>query len=168
MAILFWGHQPIDKVKKNCFSQWYPSDFVISGVKYNCCEQYMMAQKAKLFNDNEMLNAIMGTSDPREIKAYGRQVKNFDAKAWEEKCRDIVFEANYAKFSQNPKLKEFLLSTGDEVIAEASPYDNIWGIGLKADDPLAQNEATWKGTNYLGKAIMAVRENLSKEGESSN
>ena len=168
MAILFWGHQPVDKVKKNCFSQWYPSDFIIDGVKYNCCEQYMMAQKAKLFNDNEMLNAIMQTSDPREIKVYGRQVKNFDAKKWEENCRDIVFAANYAKFSQNPKLKEFLLSTGDEVIAEASPYDNIWGIGLKADDPLAQNESTWKGTNYLGKAIMAVRESLSKEGESSN
>ena len=161
MAILFWGHQPIDKVKKNCFSQWYPSEFVINGVKYNCCEQYMMAQKATLFNDDEMLNAIMGTSDPREIKAYGRQVKNFDAKVWEENCREIVFEANYAKFSQNPKLKEFILSTGDEVIAEASPYDTIWGIGLKADDPLAQNEETWKGKNYLGKAIMAVRKELS-------
>jgi hypothetical protein len=141
--------------------QLYFTPLITKSDGYHCCEQYMMAQKATLFNDDEILNAIMGTSDPREIKAYGRQVKNFDAKVWDEICREIVFEANYAKFSQNPKLKEFLLSTGDEVIAEASPYDTIWGIGLKADDPLAQNEETWKGKNYLGKAIMAVRKELS-------
>jgi ribA/ribD-fused uncharacterized protein len=63
------------------------------------------------------------------------------------------------KFSQHPDMKEFLLGTGDEVIVEASPFDKIWGIGIKTyeTDPLK-----WKGTNLLGFALMEVRDFLEK------
>jgi ribA/ribD-fused uncharacterized protein len=43
------------------------------------------------------------------------------------------------KFSQNEKFKEFLLSTNDKILVEASPYDTIWGIGMLETDPRAQN-----------------------------
>lgn len=72
----------------------------------------------------------------------------------------LVVEGNVAKFSQNPDLKEFLLGTGDAVIVEASPYDKIWGIGLKANDERARNPETWRGENLLGFALMDVREEL--------
>ena len=160
--ICFWGDKPHDKIGKHSFSQWFPSEFEENGVTYCCCEQYMMAKKAELFNDAETLKKILASTDPREIKALGREVKNFDVKVWQENCRDIVFNGNLLKFSQNEDLKAFLLSTKDELIVEASPYDKIWGVGLKFDDPKIKNKDTWQGTNWLGEAIMQVRDYLNK------
>jgi predicted NAD-dependent protein-ADP-ribosyltransferase YbiA (DUF1768 family) len=61
------------------------------------------------------------------------------------------------------KMFKELLSTGDREIVEASPEDNIWGIGLHETNPLAWNKTTWRGTNWLGLAIMQVRETLKIE-----
>lgn len=155
----FWGGE---------FSQWYPSTFIIDEKSYNCAEQYMMEQKALYFNDRESAIKIMNTSDPREQKALGRKVKNFDADKWMEVCYDIVLKGNIAKFSQNEELLEVLRSTGNKEIAEASPYDKIWGIGLDEYNPLILDKKNWNGMNLLGKVIMEVRDidylkqNLSK------
>jgi ribA/ribD-fused uncharacterized protein len=58
------------------------------------------------------------------------------------------------------RLREFLLSTGDRVLVEASPVDRVWGIGLAADDPRAQSPAQWRGLNLLGFALMDARDGL--------
>lgn len=116
--VFFWG---------GTFSQWYPSKFTINNIEYNCAEQYMMAKKALLFRDKESYNKIMNSKDPSYQKQIGRKVKNFDVDKWNSKCREYVYEANYAKFTQNPKMLEELLSTGDKEIVEASPEDKIWG-----------------------------------------
>jgi len=150
--LFFWG---------GVFSQWYTHDMEIDGVVYSCCEQYMMAEKARLFGDAEALEAILKTKDPRKQKAYGRAVKNFNADIWERICRGIVFKANLAKFS-DPNLKALLMDTGSEEIVEASPYDKIWGIGLGEDDPDALDKSKWKGLNWLGEEIMKVREALKQ------
>ena len=142
------------------FSQWYPSNFVIEGVEYNCCEQYMMAQKALLFNDMESHKMIMYSKSPDEQKGFGRRVKRFDKDKWEAVCKEIVFDANMAKFTQNPKMLEELMDTKELEIVEASPYDKIWGIGLHETDPKALDKSQWQGTNWLGEAIMSVREKL--------
>jgi len=145
------------------FSQWYPSKFIIEEVEYNCCEQYMMARKAKLFGDNDAYCEIMKSKEPAYQKQIGRQVKGFEKNEWESICRQIVYDGNYAKFTQNPVMKEELMATGDMEIVEASPHDKIWGIGLHETDPRAWDKSTWKGTNWLGEAIMQVRETLKKE-----
>lgn len=142
------------------FSNWHPSPFEIDGVWYNCSEQYMMAEKARLFNDTETLSKIMSAPDPREQKQYGRQVKGFDQHTWEKVARGVVYKGCLAKFSQNQVLKKILLETGDTTLVEASPYDKIWGIGLAKDDPRAKDRATWRGTNWLGKVLVRVREAL--------
>lgn len=154
---LFWG---------GIYSQWYKAPMTISGVEYNCCEQYMMAMKATLFEDTEMLEAIMASTYPQEQKALGRKVKNFDQNKWEAICKDIVFIANMNKFRQNPNLLDDLILQDESIEwVEASPYDTIWGIGLKANDKLAWDKSTWKGTNWLGEAITKVRDILIKEKE---
>ena len=142
------------------FSQWYPANFTIDDVEYNCAEQYMMAQKALLFNDSESHKMIMESIWPDEQKEYGRNVKGFDKDKWETVCRKIVFDGNMAKFSQNPKLLEELMHTDSLEIVEASPYDKIWGIGLNETDPKALDKSQWEGTNWLGIEIMSVREKL--------
>jgi ribA/ribD-fused uncharacterized protein len=148
---MFWGGP---------FSQWYPSTFEVEGVKYNCTEQYMMAKKAQLFGDEEAISRIMASNNPKEQKRIGRTVKDFVAERWNAISRDVVFRGNMAKFTQDPALQRFILATGDQEIVEASPEDTIWGIGLAAEDPLAQDRATWKGTNWLGEVIMSVRSTI--------
>ena len=149
--IFFWG---------GTYSQWCPSPFEIGGVKYNCTEQYMMAQKALLFGDEVSYDEIMETSKPMTQKAIGRRVKGFDKDKWEAVCRQIVYDANYAKFTQNPAMMAELLATGDREIVEASPEDKIWGIGLHESDDRVHDKSKWQGTNWLGEAIMQVREKL--------
>ena len=159
--IYFWGHQTSKSyVGKECMSQWYSSKFTIDNVEYANCEQFMMDKKANLFNDIESSKKIRLCSDPRKVKELGRGVKNFNAEIWDEHKLDIVVKGNYAKFVQNDDLKNYLLSTNDAILVEASPYDKIWGVGLRASDPLILNESTWKGENLLGKALMQVRNDL--------
>jgi ribA/ribD-fused uncharacterized protein len=55
---------------------------------------------------------------------------------------------------------KFLLSTSDQIIVEASPVDQIWGIGLAADHVNATNPNAWQGLNLLGFALMEVRKQL--------
>jgi ribA/ribD-fused uncharacterized protein len=139
------------------FSQWAIRPMTISGVEYNCCEQYMMASKAAIFADNWAYDEIMKEKDPSKQKALGRQVKHFDKDIWDDACRGVVYLGNYYKFTQHEPLKKMLELTGDKIIVEASPYDRVWGIGLSASDPRALDRAQWRGTNWLGEAIMEVR-----------
>jgi hypothetical protein len=149
--VLFWGGWP---------SQWHPSNFEIEKVRYNCAEQYMMAEKARLFGDQSSLKKIMASRSPKDQKQFGRNVAGFVEQKWTSVCRDVVYRGNLAKFFQNEDLRQILLSTGTTTIVEASPHDKIWGIGLDRHDPDAMRPSKWKGKNWLGEAIMRVRAEL--------
>ena len=71
--LFFWGHtkNKNGKVTKACFSQWYLSYFTVNGVFYNCAEEYMMAEKARLFKDYETLEEILSAENQKEIKDLG-------------------------------------------------------------------------------------------------
>ena len=158
--LFFWGHTVIENVTKACFSQWFPCKFVDNGVVYKTAEHYMMAAKARLFDDNEILELILEAHSPNEAKSLGRKVKNFNSEIWDHHKYQIVIQANQLKFSQNQDFKEFLLSTEDKVIVEASPYDKIWGIGMLESDESINNPLLWNGENLLGFALMEVRDLL--------
>ena len=160
--LFFWGHQPSKdgSISSSCFSQWWIGDFVIDGIKYQSAEHFMMAEKARLFNDDEMLNKILNSSSPAQAKKFGRNVTGFNPELWDDNKLEIVTKANMAKFSQNQEMKEFLINTNKKVIVEASPVDEIWGIGLAKDSNHADNPLKWRGENLLGFALMEVREQL--------
>lgn len=145
------------------FSQWYPSTFIIEGVKYNRAEQFMMAMKATTFQDDFCLRKILESDNPSEQKKYGRMVRNYNDEQWTKVRYNFVVQGNYAKFSQNQDLKKILLDTGNKILVEASPYDKIWGIGMDGKNPDRFNMSKWKGQNLLGKALMEVRERLRNE-----
>ena len=157
--IFFWGHhQNGTRVTQACLSQWYPAQFVIDGITYRCTEQWMMAEKARLFGDEYNRKKILEAKEPKEMKSLGRQVRNFNADVWNNQAQAIVTKGNIAKFSQNPELKSFLLNTGNKVLVEASPYDKIWGIGMGRDEDGIKNPHNWKGTNWLGLCLMEARD----------
>ncbi|HEX7869876.1 MAG TPA: NADAR family protein [Chryseobacterium sp.] len=160
--LFFWGHQPNKdgSISKTCFSQWWLSSFEVDNVIYKTAEHWMMAKKAELFNDNEVLAKIIKANSPAEAKKLGRQVKNYDDKLWLANRYEIVKQGNYHKFSQNKDLKTFLINTKGRVLVEASPVDPIWGIGMATDHKDVSNPEKWKGLNLLGFALMEVRDEL--------
>jgi hypothetical protein len=142
------------------YSQWHKAPMVIDKIEYNSCEQYMMHQKALLFGDEDIAELIMQESNPREQKKYGRMIKGFDKKVWEQNCLAIVYEGNLAKFTQNSDLKSSMLSTGDRFFVEASPKDNIWGIGMAEDEMDVEDPSYWLGLNLLGQALTLVKNKI--------
>lgn len=167
--LFFWGHhQSGNKVTKSCLSQWYPSRFDVGIQKYLFMEQYMMAEKARLFGDSEIEEKIMNSNNQKEIKALGRKVRNFDEDIWNEVKYSIVLNGNYYKFMENERLKDFLLSTGDSVLVEASPYDNIWGIQMSESFENVNNPLKWQGKNLLGFALMEVRNEIRRVCKNSS
>ncbi len=162
--LFFWGHTG-NKVSKNCLSQWYPAGFEIDGVFYPTAEHYMMASKAALFGDVSMHAKILIAQDAPTVKALGRKISGFDQTIWDANCSQIVIDGNFAKFSQNPELKDYLLNTKNKILVEASPYDNVWGIGLDENANNIDNPLVWKGANLLGFALMVVRDRLSRGDE---
>ena len=116
-----------------------------------------MAWKARLFDGDSTLSAILATADPREHKCLGRQVRHFDHDSWLRERENISFRGNLAKFSQNETLRLTLLHTSERCLAEASPYYNLWGIGLRASNYRASSPHTWCGSNLLGQTLEHVR-----------
>lgn len=144
----FWGGP---------FSNWYESPFVHNSRRFNCGEQFMMYNKAVLFNDLVMAEKIMATDDPRLQKKYGRKVEGFQVDTWNSLSKDIVKDGLRAKYLQSEVLKKALTRHSDCLFIEASPYDRIWGIGY-SEENAEQNINNW-GENRLGEILTE----LSKE-----
>ena len=153
-------HNPDDP--NGYLSNWYLSDFTVDGIRYTSMEQYMMHRKALVFGDNASAHEILSTSDVGKIKALGRGVKNYDDRIWSGMRQVIVCKGLLEKFRQNDDLREKLLSTGDDILAECAVQDKIWGIGLSMSDPDRFDMKKWKGQGLLGFSLMFVREELAE------
>ncbi|MFC8103234.1 NADAR family protein [Streptomyces sp. NPDC057363] len=183
--LLFWGHRPLPdgRIGPGCLSQWWPSPFTVAGVEYATAEHWMMAGKARLFEDAEAERRVLAAAHPAGAKKAGRLVRGFDEAVWERERFRIVVEGSVHKFASDPALRAYLLSTGrtkpDEgppagdgrppaaggrVLVEASPVDRVWGIGLAPDDEAATDPERWRGANLLGFALMAARQRLRENG----
>jgi ribA/ribD-fused uncharacterized protein len=158
--LLFYGHNN----PNGYLSNWYPSPLKLSYPNLNPkeytfqnVEQAMMASKAALFGDYDSFRKILNQSDPKSVKALGRKVNNFNSAIWDKYKKQIVKTAIRAKFTQNPELLKQLLSTGDLYLAEASPYDRVWGTGTRSAD-----RSKWTGQNLLGIILVEVREEFKE------
>lgn len=170
--IYFWSE---NNHKTGFLSQWYISCFKEYEntneeqkmvTEFNCCEQYMMYNKAMLFGDTKTSISILNESRPRTQKSLGRVIDNFNDEEWNKHKENIVYRGNYLKFSQNQDLADKLLSFPKNCIfVEASPYDKIWGIGLTESVAKKRHPDTWPGQNLLGIALGKVRDKLLSEKE---
>lgn len=160
--LYFWGHRQksTSYITKTCLSNWYSTRFKINGHTYTTSEQYMMAQKALLFNDLFIYEAILNADTPRESQKLGRKVQGFNQSIWNSNKFKIVVQGNLAKFSQNRLLGNFLIQTGSKILVEAAPNDKVWGIGMSESDTRAVDPNNWDGLNLLGFALMEVRAKL--------
>ncbi|NBO22655.1 NADAR family protein [bacterium] len=146
------------------FSQWVKHPLLIDGVEYCCCEQYMMYQKALIFNDLESAEKIMSTSSPRQHQLLGREIKNFEQSVWDSHKFAVVYKGNYYKYKQNEELKNLLFSFPDNsIFVEASPIDKVWGVGRSVEETECSDPSKWLGINLLGNVLTSVRSVLKNE-----
>ena len=117
-VLLFWKPPSV-------FSNWSPSNFTVEGVRYSSMEQFIMAEKCKLFGDLATRERILGVSDPRLQKRWGRAAKHFNEGVWKANRKYITLVGLYEKFLQNSAMCQHLLSTGDRLLAEASPRHRL-------------------------------------------
>ena len=143
--VYFWG---------GYLSNFAYCDIHYFGHKFYTSEQLFMWLKAKKFNDDEALAKLeAGPMSPKDAKAIGRSVKNFNNEVWDACKEEVMFTTITVKFNQNLDFKKELLKLKGKIMVEASPFDKIWGVGLKEDDPLILDEKNWKGENLLGKCL---------------
>lgn len=156
------------------FSQWYQGEpFDINGRTYFTAEQYMMSEKALMYNDFDKYTRIMKSKDPKTCKHIGREyIEGFDGKKWGRAAREVLFHGNLGKFQADIALVDKLLSTGDAVLVEASPLDSIYGSGiskenlLNDDGTLKVHPKDWhtednpskQSENKLGFVLMGIRD----------
>lgn len=160
--IFFYGHH------KNklfgCFSNFSEDSFDYNGQEYQWAEQAIMYGKATIMGDHGVAARIMIAQTPLECKRLGRQVGKkqgkWDLPLWASKVGNLIYGILRAKFSQNENCKKCLLATSDRFIAEASPGDGVWGIGISVKD--AEAGKPWKEFkpghgNLLGKTLTKIR-----------
>lgn len=162
--IYFWGTEP----PYGILSNFAYTPFIYKNYRLKWSEQSLMLEKCLMFDpsNHELLNQILNANSPKDVKKFGRMVRNFDEKKWERSRYDIMRDALIAKFEQNEYAKNILLNTGNQLIAEASPYDKIWGIGINARQASAGQQ--WDGRNLLGTALMEVRSILQNINTTKN
>lgn len=151
--VFFWG-------KEDIFSNFHYAPFVHQGILFKWSEQAIMYRKAMHFGATKIAKRIILAQTPQECKKLGRSREipfvEGDWLLW----REIVYkEVLMDKFAK-PKQRKAILDTGDRILAEASPFDDIWGIKLAHDHPDAENPKKWRGLNLLGKVLMEVRSEL--------
>lgn len=152
--VFFW--KPRDA--NGFLSNWSSHPIQEEGRTFPTMEHYFMYHKAKLMGDERSAERVLLAKTPQEAKSIGRKVENWDEVKWVKHKEEIVFRGLSLKIAQHQKIKASLEQfPRDQVFAEASPYDKIWGIGCTENDIRAQDPQKWPGENLLGKAWGRVR-----------
>jgi ribA/ribD-fused uncharacterized protein len=98
--LFFWSHRPNPDgtIDKTCFSQWFDASFEVNGIRYPTAEHYMIAEKARLFDDRIILAEILAAQHPRQAQILGQKTQNFQEEVWHAHRFQIVVDGNIAKF----------------------------------------------------------------------
>lgn len=130
-------------------SSMYPTAIQAGEFSFSSSEQAFQMRKTILPEEREL---IYGTKDPGESRSRGRKCPI--RPDWEKLKKDHMHRVTFHKFFQDPELKERLLATGNLVLEEGNTWGDLtWGVDLR----------TRKGENLLGKTLMSIRSELSKE-----
>jgi hypothetical protein len=138
-------------------SNHHPCTVTSWGQKYNCSEQAYFAKKAEICNDLEAHGRIMKATNPGTQKFFGGRITN--TPTWEKQKLTVMKQVCSDKFTQNPALRDFLLTTGQTLLLEDNPSDGYWGIQMSRNNPRSDNVAHHK-LNHMGLILMQVRKSI--------
>ena len=153
-------------------SNFYKSKITIDGIEYSTSEHYFQAQKfiypgaSQRSIEYGMLVASQSTPNKSKILAnqktgggykWRTQLNDIinsypDVKMrsdWEQIKDDVMRNALYYKFTQNPALRQQLKDTGNKKLVEHTKRDKYWGDG-----------GDGSGLNKLGQLLMELRSQI--------
>ncbi len=136
------------------YGQWYDvlnnfsaNAVEINGVLYPTSEHAFQAAKC---TDPDGKREIIAAKSPLLAKEVSNQkyesAKDSD---WSAKKLSVMESILRAKLDQHQEVRDALVKSGDEEIAEDSPVDEFWGRGKDGG-----------GENQLGKLWMKIRSEL--------
>lgn len=130
-------------------SNFYVRTLVWDGLLWPHSEAAYQAAKTLNPADRDAISRMT----PSEAKQHGKTV--LLRPDWENVKYSIMKEIVYAKFSQNPELRDKLIATGTLHLEEGNHWnDRIWGVC-----PARSGQ----GKNWLGQILMEVRTQLINE-----
>lgn len=133
-AMPFWGLSNFSPPGIEADSNFWPT-----------VEHFFQAQK---FLDQDIRERIRKATTPKHARELG-QSRTFPLReGWDDLRDGIMHLGLQLKFSQ-PGPRDLLLSTGDRLLVEASPFDYYWAAGQDGS-----------GLNRLGQLLMQVRREL--------
>ena len=133
------------------FTNFAEYEIEIEGIHYRTSEHYFQSQK---LIGTPFLRKLCEFPRPRQAFEYPRQphVSAWVRQDWHMVKDDVMYRALIAKFTRHAHLRRRLLSTGDRMLVEHSPYDSYWGDGPDGN-----------GLNRLGELLMRLRSALRGE-----
>ena len=143
--MLFWQ-------SPSCLLSRWSLSISVDGVSHSCAEQYMIAEKALLFQDEGAVGLITPSPDPRAHKRIGRSVWVISTPLFR------IGSGKTAPFTHEiAAMKQHILSTTTNGMAEASPRDPLWGwvFGQTTPSPRLRR---WGGKQLFGIAFSGVRD----------
>ncbi len=137
-------------------SNFASAELEVNGTKFPTVEHFYSYKKCDLNGKKDLAYCILKTPQPVETIAISRgNVLDDDTRV------EVVKTALLAKFHQNPELKEYLVKTGEKILAEANPHDNFWGTGCSLRSELLSKPGHWPGQNKLGVLLMDLHAKFS-------
>jgi hypothetical protein len=144
--------------KNSHFSNFYSSPMVVDGREYSSNEQFYLSKQAVSSDRKDVHDLIMSTTNPHEMKQHSKSY--YPPQTWAENCDDVMKIGLVAKFTQNPALKQLLMDTKHQTLAEASAHDQYWGTGVSITHKNAFDISKWTGQNVMGKLLMEPRDDF--------
>ena len=152
--LFYSGYHPL--------SRFHVSNFQVDGLTYKSIEQYYQAEKARTYADEETCSRIMKTNSPHLANQLGDTIV-VRPDEWTDRKKQVVTQAVRAKAQGSRRFQQLLLKTQDKIIAQATSFDEFWGIGLHHADPDVKDHKNWPGLNEYGKILMQVRSELKEQ-----
>ena len=132
--------------KYRFLSNFFPSPVMWNNIEYPTVEHAYQAAKTLDVDKREIIRL---QPTPGQAKRIGRVIPLRED--WNEVKLKIMEYLVKQKFTRHENLKEQLLATGDEKLAEGNSWnDTYWGV------------CRGVGKNYLGIILMKVREELKQ------
>ncbi len=104
--------------------------------------------------------SLVSTTDPYECKRLGHKIEGFNQEKWDEQAPKVCNRALREKVDQSSFVKEFLISTGDKILAEAAP-NSKWACGLKLKDKNILDISKWERVGHGGMVYMQIRSEIT-------
>ena len=74
--------------------------------------------------------------------------------------KQVMYKANFGKYTQNDTLMTVLVDTGEKYLIEASHHDLFWGAGVSLKNKHCLMPDQHDGLNHMGKLLAMIRQIL--------